>query len=95
MLASSISADDIAQWPITTGLLVKWVAFLGSVHWPAGGSNLGVGGVSHVELLILSEIWAGERTSVEKAMASQFQCRLFRLVQALIFGVPVVSLVPG
>ena len=34
--ASAISADDIAHWSCTTGLLVKWVAFLGSLHWLAG-----------------------------------------------------------
>ena len=27
--ASAIGADDIAQWPYTTGLLVKWVVFIG------------------------------------------------------------------
>ena len=58
--ASDISAEDIAQWPYTTGLLVKWVSFCGSLHWPAGG----VGGVSYV---ILYELWAGERLSFEKA----------------------------
>ena len=26
--ASAISADDIASWPYTTGVLVKWVAYL-------------------------------------------------------------------
>ena len=51
--ASAISADNIAYWPYTTGLLVKWVAFLGTLHWPAGGLDLGVSGVSYVELLIL------------------------------------------
>ena len=40
---------------------------MGSLHWPAGGLNLGVGGVSYVELLILYELWAGERPSLEKA----------------------------
>ena len=30
---------------------VKRVAFLGSLHWPAGGVDLGVGGISCVELL--------------------------------------------
>ena len=30
-------------------ILVKWVTFLGSLHWPA--ADLGVGGVSFVELL--------------------------------------------
>ena len=29
--------------------------------------DLGVGGISHVELLILCELWAGERLSLEKA----------------------------
>ena len=41
--------------------------FLGSLHWPAGGLDLGVGGVSYVELFILYELWAGERLSLEKA----------------------------
>ena len=89
--ASAISAADIALWPYTPGLLVKWVSFPASLHWPAGGSDLGVGGISYLELLILYELWAGERLSLEKAHSSlpqaqgvQFQCRLFRLVQALI-----------
>ena len=65
--SSAVSADDTARWPYTPGLLVKWVAFLGTLHWPAGGANLGVGGISYVELLILYELWAGERLSLEKA----------------------------
>ena len=60
-------ADDIAHWPYTPGLLVKWVSFLGSLHWPVGEENLGVGGISYVELLILHELWAGERLVLEKA----------------------------
>ena len=63
--ASVISAADVALWPYTPGLSVKWVSFLGSLHWPAGGSDLGVGGISYVELLILYELWAGERLSWE------------------------------
>ena len=91
--ATAICADDIALWPYTPGLLVKWVSFLNSLHWPVGDLDLGVGGVSYVELLILYELWAGERLSLEKAQVAQFQCRLFLLVQALIFGDPVVLLV--
>ena len=34
--ASAVSAEGIAHWPHTPGLLVKWVAFLGTLHWPAG-----------------------------------------------------------
>ena len=58
--AAAICADDVAHWPYTPGLLVKWVAFLGTLHWPAGGADLGVGGISYVELLILYELWAVE-----------------------------------
>ena len=57
----TIGADDVAQWPCTLGLLVKWVSFLGSLHWPALDGDLGVGGISYVELLLLYELWAGER----------------------------------
>ena len=67
MPATAICVDDIARWPYTPGLLVKWVAFLGNLHWPAGGADLGVGGISYVELLILCKLWAGERLSLEKA----------------------------
>ena len=63
----TIGADDVAQWLYTPGLLVKWVSFLGSSHWPAHDGDLGVGGISHVELLILYELWAGERLVLEKA----------------------------
>ena len=52
----------------SVGMLVKWVAFLLFLHWPADGCDLGVGGVSFVELLILYEIWAGERLELEKAV---------------------------
>ena len=66
VLASLFCAEDVAHWPFSTGLLGKWVAFLGSLHWPTGGSGLGVG-VSYVELLILCELCAGERLVLEKA----------------------------
>ena len=65
--AAVVCAEDIALWPYTPGLLVKWVSFLNSLHWPIGDLDLGVGGVSYVELLILYELWAGERLSLEKA----------------------------
>ena len=57
----ALNADDVAQWPYTLGLLVKWVSFLGTLHWLAGNADLGVGGISYVELLILYELWADER----------------------------------
>ena len=74
----------------TPGLLVQWAAFLGTLHWPAGGVDLGVGDISYVELPILYELWAGERLSLGLSLGifvlrAQFRCRLFLLVQAYIW----------
>ena len=62
-----VSSADVDLWPYTPGLLVKWVSFLNTLHWPVDNLDLGVGGISYVELLILCEFWAGERLSLEKA----------------------------
>ena len=63
-----IGDDDVSSWPFSVGLLVKFVHFLGSLHWPLGVGDLGVGGVSYLELLILYEQWAGERLVIESAL---------------------------
>ena len=47
---------------------MKIVHFLGSLHWPRGADDLGIGGVSYLELLILHERWAGERLVIEGAV---------------------------
>ena len=86
MRAPAIGADDVAHWPCTTGLLVKWVVFLGTLHWPAGVSDLGVGGISYVELLILFELWAGERLPLEKAHPRYFRPSRPISVSAVPFG---------
>ena len=84
--ASAISAEDIVNWPSTTGILVKWVAFLGTPHWPAGGSDLGVDVVSYVELQILYELWAGERFTLEKAHPRYLRPGRPNSVSAVPFG---------
>ena len=66
--------------------LVKWLSFLASLHWPAGGSDLGVGGISYLELLILYELWAGERLSLEKATPRYLRPGLPISVSAVPFG---------
>ena len=38
--ATSISCRDIEVWPYSVGMLVKWFAFLHSLHWPADGCSL-------------------------------------------------------
>ena len=50
------------------GLLVKISLFRRSLHWPVDAGDLGVGGVSYLEGLILYEQWAGERLVLEKAV---------------------------
>ena len=84
--ASAICAADVALWPYTPGLLVEWVTFLGSHHWPAGGLDLGVGGISYVELPTLYELWAGERLSLEKATPRYLRPGRSISVSAVLFG---------
>ena len=55
--------------PVSIGLLLNIRSFLlGSLHWPCGAGDLGVGGVSNLELLVLYEQWAGERLVIEGAV---------------------------
>ena len=61
-----ISGADVAAWPSCVGLLCKFSAFGGSLHWPAGAEDLGHFGVSFLEILILFEQWAGHRLLSEK-----------------------------
>ena len=67
-------SEDVAAWPYSVGILVKWVSFLGSLYWPAARADLGVGGVSFVEVLILCELWARERLVLEKAVPRYRDC---------------------
>ena len=99
--ASAICAEDIAHWPYTTGLLVKWLPF-----WALCIGLLVVWILELVVFLMRScsffvSFWAGERGCLLRELilvifgqGVQFQCRLFRFVQALIFGALVDSLLP-
>ena len=59
---------DVGFWPYSVGLLVEFCSFLSSLHWPSTVDDLGVGGVSFVELLIFYERWAGERLNLETSV---------------------------
>ena len=59
---------DVGFWPYAVGLLVELCSFLSSLHWPSTVDDLGVGGVSFVELLILYERWTGERLVLEMSV---------------------------
>ena len=92
---SVVTAEDVRVWPYSVSLLVKVLAFLGTLHWPAGAVEFGVGGVSLLSCsfcmssglvndFVLKVLFLGIG-----GLDVQFQCRLFLLVKALIFGVPV------
>ena len=84
--ATPITCHDIELWPYSVGMLLKWVAFLYTLHWPQSGADLGVGGVSYVELLILYELWAGERLDLEKAVPRYRRVGRSISVSAVPFG---------
>ena len=69
LAAAPVTAEDVGAWPFSVGMLVKLVAFLRALHWLAAEDDLGVGGVSFVEVLILYELCAGERLVLEKAVS--------------------------
>ena len=74
----NITEDDVARWPFSTGCLVKFAAFLSSLTWPGEVVDLGAGGVSYVERLILYERWAGERLRIEESLPKYWRpgCRI-------------------
>ena len=65
---AEVTEDFIRAWPFSVGLLVKISHFLATLRWPEGAHDLGLGGVSYLELLILYERWAGERLVLEKVL---------------------------
>ena len=48
---AAVTAADVCLWPYSVGVSFKLTAFLGSLHWPSAGADLGPGGISYVELL--------------------------------------------
>ena len=98
VLPTFITADDVCHWPYYVGILVKLVAFLGTLHWPASGADLGlaVSPMSSSSFCMSSGLgrglfWKRLFPAID-GLVAQSQCRLFLLVQALIFGVPAGSL---
>ena len=64
--AGHITAADIAAWPYSVSILVRFTSFLGTLHWPSGSVDLGHFGISFLELLVLFEQRAGHRLLGEK-----------------------------
>ena len=53
--AGHISGEDIAAWPSSVGILIRFTSFLCTLHWPSGSVDFGHFGISFLELLILYE----------------------------------------
>ena len=66
---SSLCLEDVSASPYSVSILVKISALLGSLYWPCEERDLGVGGVSYLELLLLYKLRAGERLVCEKAVS--------------------------
>ena len=69
--------------------LVEFCAFLISLHWSSKVSDLGLGGASYLEILILCETWAVERLVIEQAAIprpSRRVCALFLCVGCSIWS---------
>ena len=63
-----VGHGDVTRWPFSVCSLVKLCSFLSSLHWPVVVDDLGRGGVSYIELLIMYEDWAGERLGLERVV---------------------------
>ena len=64
--AGRITGADIAAWPYSVGILIRFISFLHTLHWPSGSVDFGHFGIPFLELLILFEQWAGHRLLSEK-----------------------------
>ena len=64
--AGHITGADIAAWPHSVSILIRFTSFLNTLHWSSGSVDLGHLGISFLELSILFEQWAGHRLLSEK-----------------------------
>ena len=63
-----IVAKDAGACPYSVGILIEWVTFLGTLHRPAAGADLGQVEFPMLSLLLLCELSAGKRLVLEKAL---------------------------
>ena len=70
---SAITGADVVDWPYGVGILCKFNAFLGTLHWPVGTVDMGHLGSSFLEDLTLFEQWAGHRLLSEKVIKPRFR----------------------
>ena len=91
----------IAAWPYSVGILIKFISFLNTLHWPSGSDDFGHFGVSFLGHRLLSEkvIWPLVRANrpilipsvpvsegIESRHGCQFMCSLVRALAKLPGG---------
>ena len=64
--AGRITGADIAAWPYSVSILIRFTSFFTTLHWLSGSVDFGHFCISFMELLILFEQWAGHRLPSEK-----------------------------
>ena len=62
---------DVACWPYSVSMLVKFSSFLSTLRWPEGLKEMGKFGVSFLEIFILFEVWLGHRLLPEKTVPAR------------------------
>ena len=84
--ATLVTCHDIELWSNSVRMFVKWVSFLGTLHWPEGRVDPGVGVFLFLRYsffmnsgLVRGLIWRRLSHAIVGQVA-QFQCRLFHLV---------------
>ena len=48
--AGRITGGDIAAWPYSASILIRFTSFLNTLHWPSGSDDVGHFGISFLEL---------------------------------------------
>ena len=51
--AGRITDSDIAAWPYSVGILIRFTSFLTTLHWPSGSVDLGHFGLAILVLICL------------------------------------------
>ena len=70
-----ITQEDVAVWPYSVDILLVFYSFLASLHWPQGNPDLGKFDISYFDLLLMFEIYAGQRLHAEKAFRPHLRHR--------------------
>ena len=92
VLPVAISAEDVCLWQYSVYVLIKVVTFLGSLHCPSAGNDLVLVVFPMLSFLFFMSFGLVRGFSFRRlfllvgGLIAQCQCRLFLLVQALIFG---------